>query len=50
MRKQPVPRARHAASASTTTTSLVAAVAGYSINIDSPWDGAVYCTETPGSG
>ena len=26
---------------------LVAAFAGYYINIYSPWDGAVYCTEEP---
>jgi len=29
---------------------LVAAFAGYCINIYSPWDGAVYCTEVAGSG
>jgi len=27
---------------------LVAAFAGYYVNIYSPWDGAVYCTEEPG--
>lgn len=27
---------------------LVAAFAGYYVNIYSPWDGAVYCTEPPG--